>query len=60
MANLSTNYFIMNKVYIDEGGIELSTMVCPSVREIIISPKVMDNLLVQVEKPWYKYYLDYK
>ena len=33
-------------------------MVCPSVRELIHSLKLV-NYLVQVDKPWYKYFLIY-
>ena len=32
-------------------------MVCPPVQEIIHSLKLADYLLVQVNKPWYNYYL---
>ena len=32
-------------------------MVCPPVQEIIHSLKLAEYLLVQVNKPWYNYYL---
>ena len=32
-------------------------MVCPHVREIIHTQKLVGYLLVQPDKPWYKYYL---
>ena len=32
-------------------------MVCLPVREIIHSLELMDYLLIQVDKPWYNYYL---
>ena len=32
-------------------------MVCPPVREIIHSLKLVDYLHVQADKPWYNYYI---
>ena len=32
-------------------------MVCPPVREIINSLKLLDYLLIQADKPWYNNYL---
>ena len=53
MSNLSTKSFILSKFYTDEGGKKNSyTMVCPSVREIIHSLKLVDYLLVQADTPW--------
>ena len=33
------------------------TMICPPLREIIHSLKLVDYLLVQADKQWYNYYL---
>ena len=51
-------YFILSKVYTDEGGKISYTMVCPPVGEIIHLLKLVDYLLVQADKPWYNYYLN--
>ena len=48
----SMKYFILSKVYTDEGGVNSYTKVCPPVREIIASL----TLLVQADEPWYDYY----
>ena len=50
--------FILNKVYIGEGGINSNTMVCRPVWEIIQLLKLVDYLLIQVDKPWYKYHIN--
>ena len=56
-AKFSTNCFVMCKAYTNEGGIKKTyTMVCPPVREIIHSLKLVDYLLIQADKPWYNYY----
>ena len=52
IANFSTKYFQLGKVYTAEGGIIVIPF-CPPVREIIHSLKLADYLLVQANKPWY-------
>ena len=47
----------MYKVYTDVGGIKLLYYVCPPVRKIIYSLKLVDHLHVQAEKAWYIYYV---
>ena len=37
-------YFILSKVYSDEGGLQSYAMGCPPVREIIHSLKLVDYL----------------
>ena len=49
-------YFALSKAYTDMDGKNSSTIVCPPVRDIIHSLKLVDNLLVQADKPWYDYY----
>ena len=48
---------MMCKVYTDVGGMKLLCHVWPPVRKIIHSLKLVDYLHVQVDKPWYNYYL---
>ena len=48
----------MCKVYTDLGGIKLLYHVCPPVRKIIHSLKLVDYLHVQADKPWYNYYVN--
>ena len=52
-TNFSTNYLVMCKAYTDVGG----TMVCPPVRKIIHSLKLVDYLHVQADNPWYNFYV---
>ena len=47
----------MCKVYTDVGGIKYLYHVCPHVRKIIHSLKLMDYLHVQADNPWYNYYV---
>ena len=47
----------MCKAYTDVGGIKYLYHVCPPVRKIIHSLKLVDYLHVQADKPWYNYYL---
>ena len=49
----------MCKVYTDVGGIRYLYHVCPPVRKIILSLKLVDYLHVQVDNPWYNYYIAY-
>ena len=39
------------------GGIKKLYLVCPPIRKIIQSLKLVDYLHVQEDNPWYKYYL---
>ena len=48
---------MMCKVYTDVGGIKKLHHVCPPVRKIIHSLKLVDYLHVQANNPWYNYYL---
>ena len=50
-------YHLMCKVYTDVGGIKYLYHVCPPVRKIINSLKLVDYLHVQADNPWYNYYL---
>ena len=50
-------YLVMCKVYTDVGGIKKLYHVCPPVRKIIHSLKLMDYLHVQADNPWYNYYV---
>ena len=50
-------YLVMCKIYTDVGGIKLLHHVCPPVRKIIHSLKLVDYLHVQADNPWYNYYL---
>ena len=47
----------MCKIYTDVGGINKLYHVCPPVRKIIHSLKLVDYLHVQADNPWYNYYL---
>ena len=47
----------MCKVYTDVCGIKKLYHVCPPVRKIIHSLKLVDYLHVQGDNPWYNYYL---
>ena len=47
----------MCKVYTDVGGIN---HVCPPVRKIIHSLKLVDYLHVQADNPWYNYYVSHE
>ena len=46
----------MCKVYTDVGGIKQLYHVCPPVRKIIHSLKLVDYLHVQADNPWYNYF----
>ena len=48
----------MCKVYTDVGGIKYLYHVCPPVRKIIHSLKLVDYLHVQADNPWYNYYFE--
>ena len=48
---------MMSKVYTDVGGIKYLYHVCPPVRKIFHSLKLVDYLHVQADNPWYNYYL---
>ena len=50
-------YLVVCKVYTDVGGIKQLFHVCPPVRKIIHSLKLVDYLHVQADNPWYKYYV---
>ena len=74
IANYSTKYLILSKVYTSESGMKI---VIPrftrlyeknplamyhallSVREIIHELKLVNYILVQADKPWCNYYLLY-
>ena len=56
-TNFSTKYPVICKVYTDVGGKKLFYHGCPPVRKIIHSLKLVDYLHIQVDKPWYNYYL---
>ena len=47
----------MCNFYTDVGGIKQLYHVCPPVRKIIHSLKLVDYLHVQVDNPWYNYYI---
>ena len=53
----SMKYIVMRKVSTDVGGIKQFYHVCPYVRKIIHSLKLVDYLHVQADKPWYNYYI---
>ena len=50
----------MCKVYTDLGGIKQLYHVCPPLRKIIHPLKLVEYLHVQVDNPWYIYYLSTK
>ena len=50
-------YLVMCKVYTDVGSIKKLYHVCPPVRKIIYSLKLVDYLHVQADNPWYNHYL---
>ena len=56
-TNFSIKYLVMCMVYTDDGGIKKLYHVCPPVRKIIHSLKLVDYLHVQAHNPWYNYYL---
>ena len=58
-TNFSMKYLVMCKVYTDVGGIKELYHVCPPVRKIIHSLKLVDYLHVQADNPWYNYYITY-
>ena len=47
----------MCKVHTDVGGLKKLYHVCPPVRKIIHSLKLVDYLHVQADNPWYNYYI---
>ena len=53
----SMKYLVMCKVYTDVGGIKQLYHVCPPVRKIIHSLKLVEYLHVQADNPWYNYYI---
>ena len=57
LTNFSTNYLMMCKVYTNVGGIKYLYHVCPPVRKIIHSLKLVDYLHVHADNPWYNYYV---
>ena len=57
LTSFSTKYLVICKVYTDVGGIKLLYHVCPPVRKIIHSLKLVDYFHVQAENPWYNYYI---
>ena len=57
LTNFSTIKLVLCKVYTDVGGIKKLYHVCPPVRKIIHSLKLVDYLHVQADNPWYNYYL---
>ena len=59
-TNFTMKYLVMSKVYTDVGGIKYLNHVCPPVRKIIHSLKLVDYLHVQADNPWYNYYLTSK
>ena len=50
-------YLVMCKVYTDVCGIKQLYHVCPPVRKIIHSLKLVGYLHVQADNPWHNYYL---
>ena len=52
-------YLVMCKVYTDVGDIKKLYHVCPPVRKIIHSLKLVDYLHVQADNPWYNYILHF-
>ena len=52
LTNLSTKYLMMSEIYTNVGGIKYSYHVCPPVRKIIHSLKLVDYLHVQADNPW--------
>ena len=56
-TNFCMNYLMMCKVYTDVGGIKYLYHVCPPVRKIIHSLKLMDYLNVQADNPWYNIHM---
>ena len=56
-TNFSMKYLMMCKVYTDVGGIKQLYHVCPPVHKIIHLLKLVDYLHVQVDNPWYNYYI---
>ena len=47
----------MYKVYTDVCGIKQLYHVCPPVRKIIHSLKLVGYLHIQADNPWYNYYI---
>ena len=58
-TNFNMKYLVMCKVYTDVCGIKQLYHVCPPVRKIIHSLKLVDYLHVQADNPWYNYYLSF-
>ena len=57
LTNFTTNYLMMCKVYTDVCVIKKLYHVCPPVRKVIHSLKLVDYFNVQADNPWYNYYL---
>ena len=57
LTNFSPNYLVMCRVYTDVGGIKYLYHVCPPVRKIIHSLKLVDYLHVQADNPGYNMYM---
>ena len=57
LTNFSTKHLVMCEVYTDVGGILQLYHVCPPVRKIIHSLKLVVYLHVQADNPWYSYNL---
>ena len=56
-TNFSMKYHLMCKVFTDVGGIKQLYHVCPPVRKIIHSLKLVDYLHVQADNPWHNCYI---
>ena len=57
-TNFSMKYLVLCKVYTHVDGIKLLYHVCPPIRKIIHSLKLVDFLHVQADNPWYNYYIN--
>ena len=55
LTNFSIKYFVICMFYTGAGGIKLLYHVCPAVRKIIHSLKLVEYLHVQADKPWYNF-----
>ena len=59
LTNFSMKYLMVCNVYTDVGGIKQLYHDCPPVRKIIHSLKLVDYLHIQVDNPWYNYYIQF-
>ena len=57
LTNFSMKYLVMCSVYTGVSGIKKLYHVCPPVRKIIHSLKLVDYLDVQADNSWYNYYI---